>query len=33
VCQSGNGVTAADCGTAVALASNAVSVVLSVGSN
>ena len=33
ICQSGNGVTAADCGTAVTLASNAVAVVWSVGAN
>lgn len=33
VCQSGNGATAADCGTAVTLASNAAVVVWSVGAN
>ena len=33
VCQSGSGVTAKDCGTAVALASNAAVVVWSVGAN
>lgn len=33
VCQSGNGVTSADCGSAVTLASNAVAVVWSVGAN
>jgi prepilin-type N-terminal cleavage/methylation domain-containing protein len=33
VCQSGNGVTASDCGSAVTLASNAVAVVWSVGAN
>ena len=33
VCQSGNGAAAADCGTAVTLASNAVAVVWSVGAN
>ena len=33
VCQSGNGVTANDCGTAVTLASNAAVVVWSVGAN
>ncbi len=33
VCQSGDGVTAVDCGSAVTLASNAVAVVWSVGPN
>ena len=33
VCQSGNGVTTDDCGTAVTLASNAVAVIWSVGAN
>lgn len=33
VCQSGNGVTADDCGTAITLASNAVAVIWSVGGN
>ncbi len=33
VCQSGNGVSAVDCGTAVTLASNAVAIVWSVGAN
>ncbi len=33
ICQSGNGVAAADCGVAVTLASNAVAVVWSVGAN
>jgi len=33
VCQSGNGIAAADCGSAVTLASNAVAVVWSVGAN
>jgi type II secretory pathway pseudopilin PulG len=33
VCQSGNGVAATDCGTAVTLASNAVAVIWSVGAN
>ena len=33
VCQSGHGVTATDCGSAVTLASNAVAVVWSVGAN
>jgi type II secretory pathway pseudopilin PulG len=33
ICQSGNGATASDCGTAVTLASNAVAVVWSVGPN
>jgi type II secretory pathway pseudopilin PulG len=33
VCQSGHGVTAADCGSAVTLASNAVAVVWSAGPN
>jgi type II secretory pathway pseudopilin PulG len=33
VCQSGHGVAAADCGSAVTLASNAVAIVWSVGSN
>jgi hypothetical protein len=33
VCQSGNGVSATDCGTAVTLASNAVAIVWSVGAN
>ena len=33
VCQSGNGATASDCGTAVTLASNAAVVVWSVGAN
>ena len=33
ICQSGNGVTATDCGSALTLASNAVAVVWSVGAN
>lgn len=33
VCQSGNGVSADDCGTSVTLASNAVTVIWSVGAN
>jgi len=33
ICQSGNGVSASDCGTAVTLAANAVAVVWSVGAN
>jgi type II secretory pathway pseudopilin PulG len=33
ICQSGNGVTANDCGSAVTLASNAIVVVWSVGAN
>lgn len=33
ICQSGNGVSADDCGTAITLASNAVAVIWSVGGN